>query len=180
MSVMRNTHRSEVLLASEMKKFEKLNFKKKESYHFMEKAGYEVFKFVKRKLKNKQSVIVLCGPGNNGGDGFIAAKYLKDNGYKTILYTTVDKKNYKKDALKALKNFKATTKRINVFKLQRNTLIIDALFGIGLKRNIKGRLKKIFKLINKSKNPVVSIDIPSGISSNNGKILGCEIKQILQ
>jgi len=176
MSVMHNTHGSEVFLSEEMKRLEKLNFLKKNSYLFMHEAGYKVFKFIKDNFKKKQSIIVLCGPGNNGGDGLVTAKYLMERGYKVKVYIFTDQNKYKGDAFRALKNFKDIAKKINFFKLEKGALIVDALFGIGLKRNIKGVLKKIFPLINKSNNPVVSVDIPSGISSNSGKILGSAIK----
>jgi len=142
----------------------------------MKRAGYEVFKFIRDNFKKKQSSIVLCGPGNNGGDGFVIAKHLINKGYNVQVYTFKDTKSYKGDALRALKDFKGITQKISFFKLTRNILIVDSLFGIGLKRNIKGKLEKIFKLINKSNNPVISVDIPSGISSNNGEILGSAIK----
>tara|TARA_Y100000590_G_scaffold443445_1_gene572912 strand:+ start:450 stop:1946 length:1497 start_codon:yes stop_codon:yes gene_type:complete len=176
MSVMQNTHGSEIFLSEEMKKFEKLNFLKKNSYFFMKKAGYKVFKFIRDNFKKEQSIIVLCGPGNNGGDGFIIAKHLINNGYKIRVYTYDAPDNYKGDARKAYKDFKGTTEKINFFKLEKNCLIVDALFGIGLRRKIQGKLGKIFKLINKSNNPVISVDIPSGISSNNGEILGAAIE----
>ena len=176
MSVMQNTHRSEIFQSEEMRRFEKLNFIKKNSYSFMEKAGYEVFKFIKENFKKRQSIIVLCGPGNNGGDGFVIARHLMNRGYKITVYTFANTNRYKGDALRALKNFKGVTKKAVFFKLKKNALIIDAIFGIGLKRNIRGKLENIFKLINKSNNPVVSVDIPSGISSNSGQILGSAIK----
>ena len=176
MSVMQNTHGLEVLLPEEMKRLEQSNFLKKSSYSFMKKAGYEVFKFIQDNFKKRQSSIVLCGPGNNGGDGFVIAKYLINRGQNVQVYTFKDAKSYKGDSLRALKEFKGITKKIIFFKLTKNTLIVDALFGIGLKRNIKGKIKKIFKLINKSNNPVVSVDIPSGISTNSGQILGSAIK----
>ena len=173
---MQNIHRSEIFQSREMRKLEKLNFLKKPPYFFMEKAGYQVFKFIKNNFKKGQSVIVLCGPGNNGGDGFVTAKYLMNGGYKVKVYTYVNKNSYKGDALRALKNFRGITENLDFFKLKKNALILDALFGIGLERNIKGKLKKIFKLINKNNNPVISVDIPSGISSNSGQILGSAIK----
>ena len=176
MSVMQNTHGSEIFLSDEMKRFEKLNFLKKNSYLFMKKAGYKVFKFIEGNFKKKQSIIVLCGPGNNGGDGFVIAKHLLNKGHKVQVYTLIDAKKYKGDALKALKEFKGGTKKISFFKPKKNILIIDALFGIGIKRNIKGKLEKIIKLLNHAGNSVVSVDIPSGISSNNGQILGIAIK----
>ena len=173
---MQNTHGSEVLLSKEMKSFEKSNFLTKNSYSFMKKAGYEVFKFIKDNFKKRQSLIVLCGPGNNGGDGFVIAKHLLKNGYNIQVYTFIDKRDYKGDALRALKDFRGITKKISFFKLTKNTVIVDALFGIGLKRNIRGKLEKIFKSINESNNRVISVDIPSGISSNNGQILGNAIR----
>lgn len=176
MSVMQNTHGSTILLPKEMVKLERLNFQKKNSYLFMKKAGQEVFKFIKNSFKNKQSVSVLCGPGNNGGDGFIIAKHLVDNGYKTTVYTFPGNNRYRGDALKALRYFSGITKNINSFKLNKKDLIVDAIFGIGLTRKIKGSLKKIFRKINKSNNFVVSVDIPSGISAIDGKILGSAIK----
>ena len=176
MSVMRKLHGSEIISSDEMREIEKSNFSKKDSYLFMKKAGYLASKFINSKLKKKQSAIILCGPGNNGGDGFVIAKYLRDKGYCTKVFTFSDENSYKGDALKAFKKFKGNTKNISFFKLEKDALIIDALFGIGLKRKIRGRLKKIFKLINKSKNFVISVDIPSGISSNTGQILGSAIK----
>ena len=176
MSVMQNTHGLEVLLPEEMRRFEKSNFLKKNSYLFMKKAGYEVFKFIKNNFRKRQSSIVLCGPGNNGGDGFVIARNLINEGHKVQVYTLGDTNSYKGDALRALKDFNGPTKKIGFFKLSKKALIIDALFGTGLKRNIKKKLKKTFKLINSSNNPVLSVDIPSGISSSNGKILGTAIK----
>ena len=58
----------------------------------MKKAGYEVFKFIEENFKKKQSIIVLCGPGNNGGDGFVIAKYLLNKGHKVQVYTLIDAK----------------------------------------------------------------------------------------
>ena len=176
MTVMQNTHGSEIFSSREMMEVEKFNFLKKKSYYFMERAGYKVFQHIKTQYKKKQSVIVLCGPGNNGGDGFVVARYLMNNSYKTTVYTYDSKNIYKGDALKALNNFKGNTKKISQLNLKKDALIIDALFGIGLKRKIDKKIKKIFKKINKSNNQVIAIDIPSGISSNNGKILGSAIR----
>ena len=92
---MHNTHGSEIFLAEEMKKFEKLNFLKKNSYLFMKRAGYEVFKFIKNNFKNKQSIIVLCGPGNNGGDGFIIGNYLYKKNYNVEVFCLQKIYNYK-------------------------------------------------------------------------------------
>ena len=167
---------SEIFYSDEMKKFEQEQFLKKSSYLFMQKAGDQIFKFINNNFKNKQPIIVLCGPGNNGGDGFVAARKLMDHGYSVQVYTFAGTNIYKGDALTALKEYKGDLRKINLFKLQKDALVVDALFGIGLKRNIKGILNQVFSKINHSKNPVVSVDIPSGVCSNTGNILGSAIK----
>jgi len=167
---------NEIFSSEEMKRFEQKQFLKRNSYSFMQKAGSRVFEFISNNFKNKQPIIVLCGPGNNGGDGFVVARHLMDHGYSVEVYIFAGANNYKGDALTALKEFKGELKKINLFKLQKDALIVDAIFGIGLKRNVKGILSKVFKKINQSKNPVVSVDIPSGVCSNTGKILGNAIK----
>ena len=166
----------EILNSKEMSRFEKEQFAKKRSYSFMQEAGNKVFKFIVNNFKNKKKIIVLCGPGNNGGDGFVIARRLMDHGCFVTVYTYINKHKYRGDALKALKKFKGDLKPIGLFKLQKNALVVDALFGIGLKRDIKGILIKVFRKINKSKNHVVSVDIPSGVCSNTGKVLGNAIK----
>ena len=166
----------EIFNSQEMRRFEKKQFLKEESYFFMKKAGKQVFEFIRSNFKNKRKIIILCGPGNNGGDGFVVARYLVNYGYKVEVYISTNENRYSGDACKALKEFKGELKKIDLFKLEKKALIIDALFGIGLKRNIKGPLDKIFRKINKSKNVVVSVDIPSGVCSNTGKVLGNAIK----
>ena len=166
----------EIVSSDEMKRFEKEQFLKNNSYKFMENAGKLVFKFINKHFNNKQPIIVLCGPGNNGGDGFVIAKHLKNYGYPVDVYILSNAHDYEGDALTALKEFGENFKKITLFKLKKNALIVDALFGIGLKRSVKGILTKIFNQINKSNNYVVSVDIPSGICSNTGEILGNAIK----
>jgi len=166
----------QVVSTEEMRLFEKKEFLKKKSYFFMKNAGKQVFDLIKKNFKNKQPKIVLCGPGNNGGDGFIIAKHLIDHGHKTKVYALLNKKSYKGDAFKALNEYGEKIKKISSFRIKKNALIVDAIFGIGLSRNIKGKLKEIFDQINKSNNCVVSVDIPSGVCSNTGEILGSAIK----
>tara|TARA_B100000029_G_scaffold296769_1_gene289966 strand:+ start:1157 stop:2626 length:1470 start_codon:yes stop_codon:yes gene_type:complete len=166
----------EIFNSEEMRRFEQGEFLKENSYSFMKKAGKRVFEFIVKSFKNKKSITVLCGPGNNGGDGFVIAKHLMNRGYIVNVYIYATEKQYTGDAHKAFEEFKGEFKTTDSFKLKSNTLIVDALFGIGLKRNIKGVLGDIIRKINKSNNPVVSVDIPSGVCSNTGKILGNAIK----
>ena len=117
---------SEIFNSEEVRRFEYGQFLKKDSYSFMQKAGKRVFEFINNNFKNKKSIIVLCGPGNNGGDGFIIARHLMNNGYPVEVYTFTGANNYKGDALTALQEFKGKLKQLNLFKLQKDTLIVDA------------------------------------------------------
>ena len=95
----------EIVSSREMESFEKEQFLRSDSYFFMKKAGNEVFKAISKNFSNKQPVIVLCGPGNNGGDGFVIAKNLDKKGYQVEVYALINKNNYKGDALKAFSEY---------------------------------------------------------------------------
>ena len=159
----------------EIHNIEKKEFKKlKSSYVLMKRAGTNCAKKIyKSKLNSK--FIVLCGPGNNGGDGLVISQGLKKLNQSVILYS-LKSMAYKGDAKIAYKKNKLTKNNYNDLNIPKNSVIIDCLFGIGLNRKVKGMYKNIIKKVNKSKQYVISIDIPSGINGNNGKIMGKAIK----
>ena len=105
---------NEIFYSEEMKKFEKGQFFKKNSYSFMQKAGGKIFEFINNNFKNRRPTVVLCGPGNNGGDGFVVARHLMDHGYSVQVYTFADTNIYKGDALTALKEYKGDLRKINL------------------------------------------------------------------
>ena len=159
----------------EIHNIEKKEFKKlKSSYVLMKRAGTNCAKKIyKSKLNSK--FIVLCGPGNNGGDGLVISQVLKKLNQNVILYC-LKSVVYKGDAKIAYKKNQLTKNSYNDLNIPKNSVIIDCLFGIGLNKKIKGIYKNIIKKVNKSKQYVISIDIPSGINGNNGKIMGEAIK----
>ena len=159
----------------EIHNIEKKEFKKlKSSYVLMKRAGTNCAKKIyKSKLNSK--FIVLCGPGNNGGDGLVISQGLKKLNQSVILYS-LKSMAYKGDAKIAYKKNKLTKNNYNDLNIPKNSVIIDCLFGIGLNRKVKGMYKNIIKKVNKSKQHVISIDIPSGINGDNGKIMGEAIK----
>ena len=159
----------------EIHNIEKKEFKKlKSSYVLMKRAGTNCAKKIyKSKLNSK--FIVLCGPGNNGGDGLVISQGLKKLNQSVILYS-LKSMAYKGDAKIAYKKNQLTKNNYNDLNISKNSVIIDCLFGIGLNRKVKGMYKNIIKKVNKSKQHVISIDIPSGINGDNGKIMGEAIK----
>ena len=167
---MRKIYSVEEIQTIEKKEFKKL----RNSYVLMKRAGSNCAKKIyKSKLNSK--FIVLCGPGNNGGDGLVISQALKKLNQNVILYC-LESMAYKGDAKIAYKKNRLTKNNYNDLNIPKNSVIIDCLFGIGLNRKVKGMYKNIIKKVNNSKQHVISIDIPSGINGNNGKIMGEAIK----
>ena len=166
---------SKIYSVEEIQTIEKKEFKKlNNSYVLMKRAGSNCAKKIyKSKLNSK--FIVLCGPGNNGGDGLVISQVLKKLNQNVILYC-LESMAYKGDAKIAYKKNRLTKNNYNDLNIPKNSVIIDCLFGIGLNRKVKGMYKNIIKKVNNSKQHVISIDIPSGINGNNGKIMGEAIK----
>ena len=167
---MRKIYSVEEIQTIEKKEFKKL----RNSYVLMKRAGSNCAKKIyKSKLNSK--FIVLCGPGNNGGDGLVISQALKKLNQNVILYC-LEFITYKGDAKIAYKKNRLTKNNYNDLNIPKNSVIIDCLFGIGLNRKVKGMYKNIIKKVNNSKQHVISIDIPSGINGNNGKVMGEAIK----
>ena len=151
-------------------KAEKKTFEKKDSFSVMKIAAKACSKYILSNYKPKR-ILILCGPGNNGGDGLVISQVLKRLNQNVILYC-LKSKAYKGDAKTAYKKNQLIKNNYNNLNIFQKSVIIDCLFGIGLNRRIKGIYKKIIKKVNQSKQKVISIDIPSGINGNNGKIMG--------
>ena len=159
----------------EIHNIEKKEFKKlKSSYVLMKSAGTNCAKKI-YKSKFNSKFIFLCGPGNNGGDGLVISQVLKKLNQNIILYC-LESMAYKGDAKIAYNKNNLSKKKYEDLYIPKNSVIIDCLFGIGISRDLKGFYKKIIKKVNSSKQHIISIDIPSGINGNNGKIMGEAIK----
>jgi len=136
---------------------------------------------------NFNNFTVVCGRGNNGGDGLAIARHLIIKGKKVRIYIAGDLKSGTEDFninLNILKNLKAEIINIKDEKellqlkedLSVSDITIDALFGIGLKRNIEGLYLEIIKMINNESKQIISVDIPSGIDGDTGKPMGICVK----
>ena len=165
-----------VFSVEEIKKIEAKEFKRRRgnSFSLMVDAGVNCAKKIIKLIK-KQPIVVICGPGNNGGDGFILAEYLTKKNYEINVFC-LGKKYYKNDALKALNQLQIKVKNILDLKIKKKSIVIDCLFGTGISRKISGFYKKAILKINESKQKIISIDIPSGINGNTGKVYGCAVK----
>ena len=148
------------------------------SFKLMQKAGENAAKQIIQNYK-KQKTLIICGIGGNGGDGFIVAQNLLNKNWDIDVVILGNKNKIKGDALKAFKKLKIQTKDFDDIDLSKVDLFVDAIFGLGLSRDINNKTKKILKIIDKHNSPIVALDIPSGVDSNTGKICGyapyCEL-----
>ena len=142
----------------------------------MENAGCGVADVVARLVSNSARVVVLAGPGNNGGDGFVAARVLQERGFSVVVGLLGKEQNIKGDARLALEKMKIATKKLTPEIVNEGDLFIDALFGAGLCREIDGINAELIQAVNDSNKPVVAVDLPSGISGKTGDILGIACK----
>jgi len=152
----------------------------------MENAGRESFYEIKKKIKNwkNKNFLIFCGKGNNGGDGFVLARYLFNDGAVVKVYyfgqpeefTGISFLNF--EILKRLKIdiFSINDLKLKDIKLERKDIVVDAILGIGIKGEIEGKMKEIIDYINKNSSFTISIDIPSGLDADTGDIHGICVK----
>lgn len=168
-----------LLTPAEMAEADRLTAESGFSYaRLMENAGTAVVETILGRYY-QMPVLVLCGPGNNGGDGFVVARQLKEKGWPVHLVMHGDRSRLKREAAA---NADAWTGRIEAFNpdLVRDAdMVIDALLGAGLDREVEGELKAIIEAVNAAGKTVVSVDVPSGVDGETGAIRGAAIDATL-
>jgi len=171
-----------ILNAFEAQKLDELSINefKIDGIVLMENAGAKTASWlIDEILKKDDKVLVVAGSGNNAGDGFVVARHLLNSGFDIEVLLLSEKDKYSGDALKNLIILQHLNCRFLEFKKnnieKKYTFLIDAIFGVGLSREIKGKYKKIIEEMNESKLPVLSIDIPSGLNASSGEIMGIKV-----
>lgn len=169
--------------AEEMRRYDNYTIDKigMQACVLIERAAYAAAMEAMDMIKDVPSprILILAGNGNNGADGVCTARILKEYGIPCDICLTKENPPYAKELQRQLavaSCYKLTRITVDEVCPIRYDLIIDAVFGIGLNREITGTVKKLIENINNSKVPVLSIDIPSGIDSLTGTILGCAVK----
>ncbi len=153
----------------------------------MEIAGLRVVEYILAHYLQPARVVVLVGPGNNGGDGLVVARLLERAGFSVSLWSTVKPGAYRGDAAINEKYLVKTKCHFNVLSEKGDLglfrealgcadLLVDALLGIGADRAVEGLMAEIIGLVNSSTVPVLAVDIPSGINADSGAVLGCAVK----
>ena len=121
-------------------------------------------------------VIVVCGPGNNGGDGFVAAAELAAQGRDVSVILMCDREALQGDAASAARGWKYPILPFNPQAIGKPALIIDALFGAGLSRSVEGEAYEMIAAINASGVPVLAVDLPSGVNGTSAAIMGIAVQ----
>lgn len=139
----------------------------------MERAGRAVAEAAAR-IAGRRPILVLCGPGNNGGDGYVAARYLRNRGHDLRVVALGDPEKLVGDAAANFKRWRGDTESLSVAHLTEHTVIIDALFGAGLARAIEGAAVDVLATAAKMRLASIAVDLPSGVNGNTAEALGAE------
>ncbi len=142
----------------------------------MERAGRAVADAVARRAGPGRSVLVLCGPGNNGGDGFVAARLLADRGFAVTLALAGRREALAGDAALAAARWPGPVAELAAAAPERHDILVDALFGAGLSRPLRGEVAAMVERVNAAGRPVIAVDVPSGVSGDTGVTEGAAIR----
>ncbi len=137
----------------------------------MENAGRATAEAIERRFATG-TVTVLCGPGNNGGDGFVIARHLAKMGWNVRLGLLGAPARLKGDAALMAKRWKRKPVGVTPEILDGADLVVDALFGVGLGRALDGPVRETVEAIDSRRLPCVAVDIPSGVDGQTGEVLG--------
>ncbi len=168
-----------VLTAEEMKKCDHntINHFGINSAVLMERASLAVAETVSENVNKKERILVFCGPGNNGGDGVCTARILQNYGYNISILLFGNEDKFSTDLKKQLEiSRKYGINEVNVSDVSIPDIddfdvLIDAIFGIGLSRDVSGIFADAIELFNRTEAKKIAIDIPSGINTDTGSVL---------
>ena len=146
-------------------------------YQLMSRAGAAAFDALRRRWPER-SIVVLCGAGNNAGDGYVIARLARDAGCQPRVFALVDPERLRGDALRAAEDFIAAGGRIEHWAGlpdSADAVIVDALLGTGLDRDVGGVFAEAVAAINAAAAPVLAVDIPSGLNADTGTMMGIAV-----
>lgn len=141
----------------------------------MERAGRAVADVVARRPLSSR-VLILCGPGNNGGDGFVAARVLVQRGFRVRVALLGDREALRGDAAWAADGWAGPIEAAEAVDPADCDILVDALFGAGLARDLDGAAREIVERLGASGRPIIAVDLPSGLDGATGQVRGAAAK----
>lgn len=143
-----------------------------DSFRLMTSAGTAVSAAALRLYPDALRFVLFCGPGNNGGDGYIAAAALRGSGAAVCVYSLSDPAHLKGDAARAHAEWEHIVQSLAEYKPKPGDVVIDALFGAGLSRPVPNDVAAIMQAIRHEGLAVIAVDLPSGVDGHTGRVLG--------
>jgi NAD(P)H-hydrate epimerase len=159
------------ITVSEMRALEEEKFAKGLSiYELMERVGRDCAKLIEEKKGTGNRTLIFCGPGNNGGDGIVAAKYLNQKNEVYLVISIEPKTEVARAKLQEAKNKQIKIISMDEASFYKPDIVVDALLGIGARLPLRGEIKEAAKLINSFDAYKVSIDVPTGMDADTGDV----------
>jgi ADP-dependent NAD(P)H-hydrate dehydratase / NAD(P)H-hydrate epimerase len=166
----------EVLTTAEMERADRLTLASgTPAFSLMLGAGQAVAEAA-MDLAEDGPIVVVAGPGNNGGDGFVAAAELAARGREVSVILLCERDSLQGDAASAARGWKYPVLPFNPQAIGRPALIVDALFGAGLNRLVKGEAHEMIQAINAHGAPVLAVDLPSGVNGTSAAVMGVAVR----
>lgn len=148
------------------------------SLELMEHAAQACVQVLEDEKFDLSHVCVVCGSGNNGGDGFAIARILQNNRYSVETFCVGNPEHYTEETQEQMHRLQECGGKITYGMPQEDSysVVIDAVFGVGLSRKVEGRYRQVIEQMNRMRGTKFAVDIPSGLSATTGCILGCAFK----
>ncbi len=148
-------------------------------YALMKRAGEAALRTLRSRWPRALRVVIVAGGGNNGGDGYVLARFAQAAGLEALVLAAVPPERLKGDARSAGDDFIASGGHVLAFDpahLVSGDVIVDALLGTGLTEPVRGELAHVIAAMNSSGRPVLALDLPSGIDGDTGAVLGAAVR----
>ena len=148
------------------------------SLELMEHAAQACVQVLEDEKVDLSHVCVVCGSGNNGGDGFAISRILQNNRYSVETFCVGNPEHYTEETQEQMYRLQECGGKIIYGMPQEDSysVVIDAVFGVGLSRKVEGRYRQVIEQMNRMRGTKFAVDIPSGLSATTGCILGCAFK----
>ncbi|MBT8117416.1 MAG: NAD(P)H-hydrate epimerase, partial [Gammaproteobacteria bacterium] len=144
-------------------------------YTLMYRAGEAAFRVLRRRWPRSRNLLVLCGAGNNAGDGYVLARIARSKGMEVTVAALVSPDKLAGDARLAWETYQAAGGSVAEWEsgmLEKADVIVDAILGTGLARTLSGRPRELVEAVNASGTDVLALDIPTGLHADTGRVMG--------
>ena len=148
-------------------------------YTLMKRAGEAALRFLRTRFPLAHRIVVVCGAGNNGGDGYVLARFAQAAGLTVTTLAATSPDQLRGDALRAYEDLRASGAKVQPYAsqlLREGEVLVDALLGTGLRGAAREQIARVIRDINVAGRPVLAVDVPSGLDSDTGIPLGDTVR----